>query len=314
MPLFRALLLFACLIPIALPTQAAAPVNKTPPVNVITSIKPLQLIAAAITDGISEPDVLLDPGLSPHSYSMKPSDIRRLTDASVVFWLGPELETFLEKPLGQVAENNTTGQRIVALMDAPGMHLREWSGEDHHHDHHNDHDHHGSVDSHVWLSPANAIVMGKTMADTLAVVDPQNAPRYRENLTSFIDKVKATDLANNESLAAIRQHGFFVFHDAWGYFADHYRLTVKDVFALSPDRQPGARHLMKLKDSLKRAGHTCIFREPQFKPAYINRLTEGLDVGEAVLDPMAGNILVSANGYPAYLHQVGSTITDCLSE
>ncbi len=313
MPPFRVLLLLFCLIPTTLPVSATAAVNKTPPVNVITSIKPIQLIAAAITDGVSEPDVLLDPGVSPHSYSMKPSDIRRLSDTPVIFWLGPELETFLEKPLGQVAESNA-GQRVVSLMDAPGMHLREWSGEEHHHDHHDDHDHRGSVDSHVWLSPGNAIAMGKAMTDALVAVDPQNAARYRENLAVFIDQVKATDLANSESLATVRQHGFFVFHDAWGYFADHYRLTVKDVFALSPDRQPGARHLMKLKDSLKNAGHTCIFREPQFKPAYISRLTDGLDVGDAVLDPMAGDIPLSANGYPAYLRQIGSTITTCLAD
>lgn len=306
--LFLVLLLFACLTPSA---QAAGTVTRsTSVISVITSIKPLQLIAAAITDGISTPDVLLGPGLSPHNYSMKPSDIRRLTEAGIVFWLGPELEAFLERPLRQVADADVSRQRIVALISAPGMYLRKWNSEEHHHD---DHGHHGSVDSHVWLSPGNAIAIGKAMTHALVTVDPRNAPRYRENLTFFISQVTASDLANNESLAAIRQYGFFVFHDAWGYFADHYRLTIKGVFVLSPDRQPGARHLTKLKDSLRRAGRTCIFREPQLEPTYIGRLTEGLNVREAVLDPMAGNIPVSANGYPAYLRHVGSTIAKCLS-
>ncbi|MCK5893172.1 MAG: zinc ABC transporter substrate-binding protein [Endozoicomonadaceae bacterium] len=310
MPLLRILLLLACLAPLSLPVLAD---GKTLPIRMIASIKPLQLIAAAITDGLSKPDVLLDPGLSPHSYSMKPSDIRRLTDVSVIFWLGPELEKFLEKPLEQLPKKRNGQQRIIALMSAPDIQLREWDGESHHHDPH-EHRHHGNIDSHIWLSPRNAIAMGKEIANTLSLADSGNASRYRNNLATFIEQVTAADLANDKDLAVVRQQGFFVFHDAWGYLADHYGLTVKGVFALSPDRQPGARHLMKLKNTLRLAGHTCIFREPQFKPAYIDRLTEGLNIGEAVLDPMAGDIPVFADGYPQFLRHLGRTIARCLTE
>lgn len=313
MLLFRNLLLLACLTLLSLPVMTMEPEGKIPPVKVITSIKPLQLIVAAITDGINKPDVLLDPSLSPHSYSMKPSDIHRLTEATTIFWLGPALERFLEKPLEQVLKKRNKQQRIIALMEAPETQLRKWSDETRHHGH-DEHTHHSNIDAHIWLSPGNAIAMGKEVASVLSSVDSSNAVRYRDNLATFIERVKAADLANDKDLAVVRQYGFFVFHDAWGYLADHYGLTVKDVFALSPDRQPGARHLIKLKNSLKMAGHTCIFREPQFKPAYIDRLTDGLDVGEAVLDPMAGDIPVSASGYPQFLRHLGKTIAHCLSD
>lgn len=306
MPLLRILLL-ACLTPLSLLVMAD---GNTSPVKVIASIKPLQLIAAAITDGLSKPDVLLDPGLSPHSYNMKPSDIRRLTDVSVIFWLGPELERFLEKPLEQLPKKRNRQQRIIALMEAPDIQLREWSGEYHHHEH----THHGNIDSHIWLSPGNAIAIGREITSTLSLADSNNASRYRDNLATFIEQVNVADLANRKDLTVVRQQGFFVFHDAWGYLADHYGLIIKGVFALSTDRQPGTRHLMKLKNTLRLAGHTCIFCEPQFKPAYIDRLTEGLNVGEAVLDPMAGDIPVSADGYPQFLRHLGRTITHCLTD
>lgn len=97
--------------------------------------------------------------------------------------------------------------------------------------------------------------------------------------------------------------------------SDIHRLTDASViFWLSPDQQPGARHLMKIKNTLKLTDHACIFLEHQLKPAYIDRLTEGLNVGEAVRDPMARDIPASANGYPQFLRHLGITITHCLTE
>ncbi|HAC68916.1 MAG TPA: zinc ABC transporter substrate-binding protein, partial [Pseudomonas sp.] len=62
-------------------------------VKVLTSIKPLQLIAAAIQDGAGQPAVLLPPGASPHHYALRPSDLRQVREANLVYWIGPDLET-----------------------------------------------------------------------------------------------------------------------------------------------------------------------------------------------------------------------------
>ncbi|MCL3027826.1 metal ABC transporter solute-binding protein, Zn/Mn family, partial [Pseudomonas aeruginosa] len=68
-------------------------------VSVLTSIKPLQLVAAAIQDGVGQPDVLLPPGASPHQYALRPSDVRRLREVQLFYWIGPDLENFLPKVL-----------------------------------------------------------------------------------------------------------------------------------------------------------------------------------------------------------------------
>lgn len=68
-------------------------------VRVLTSIKPLQLIAAAIQDGVGTPDVLLPPGASPHHFTLRPSDIRNVREADLLYWIGPDLETFLPRVL-----------------------------------------------------------------------------------------------------------------------------------------------------------------------------------------------------------------------
>ena len=73
--------------------------------DVVTSIRPLGFIAAAIADGVMPTQVLLPDGASPHDYALKPSDIKRLRDADLVVWIGPEMESFLVKPTQQLEKS-----------------------------------------------------------------------------------------------------------------------------------------------------------------------------------------------------------------
>ena len=84
--------------------------------RVLTSIKPLQLIAAAVQDGVGTPDVLLPAGASPHHYTLRPSDLRQVKEADLVYWIGPDLEGFLPTVLeGRKGKS-------VAVQDMQGLH------------------------------------------------------------------------------------------------------------------------------------------------------------------------------------------------
>ena len=126
-------------------------------VKVLTSIKPLQLIAAAVQDGVAIPEVLLPPGASPHNYALRPSDVRKVQSVDLLYWIGPDMEGFLPRVL------NGRTLPTVAVQDLPGLKLRHFAEDNHSHaeeaDEH-DHDHRpGSLDAHLWLSPINARVI-----------------------------------------------------------------------------------------------------------------------------------------------------------
>jgi zinc transport system substrate-binding protein len=107
-------------------------------VKVLTSIKPLQLIAAAVQDGVAIPEVLLPPGASPHNYALRPSDVRKVQSVDLLYWIGPDMEGFLPRVL------NGRTLPSVAVQDLPGMKLRRFAEDSHSHaedaDEH-DHDH-----------------------------------------------------------------------------------------------------------------------------------------------------------------------------
>ena len=295
------------------------------PPHVLVSIKPLQLIAAAITDNITTPELLLPPGSSPHSYSLRPSDVRKLAAADLVFWIGPDMESFLPKVLKRHVDEG----KAIALMNSQGIKLSELltteGGEEHNHDHNHGHNHnhghdrghaheHGTHDPHIWLDPNNVIVMAQVMMQKLSSLDSSNRDKYESNYKKFVTQMKVTDRDNKELLRGVGEQGFFVFHDAWGYLTRHYNLSVADVFTISPTQAPGARHMASLRRQLKEQSHqSCVFREPQFQPGYLDVLIDDLQIKVDVLDPLSADIAVTPDGYSRYLNGIASTIHRCLS-
>jgi zinc transport system substrate-binding protein len=85
--------------------------------DVVVSIKPVHSLVASIMKGVGEPSLIVEGAASPHTYTLKPSNARALENAEVVFWMGPGLEAFLEKPLEALPKN----AKVVELEDVPGL-------------------------------------------------------------------------------------------------------------------------------------------------------------------------------------------------
>jgi zinc transport system substrate-binding protein len=279
-------------------------------VKVLTSIKPLQLIAAAVQDGVAVPEVLLPPGASPHNYALRPSDVRKVQSVDLVYWIGPDMEGFLPR----VLKGRTLPS--VAVQDLPGLKLRHFAEDNHSHaeeaDEH-DHDHRpGSLDSHLWLSPINARVIATKIATDLSAADPANAARYQSNLKAFDERLDALDLRLKARLAGITGKPYFVFHEAFDYFEDAYGLKHTGVFSVAAEVQPGAQHVAAMRMRLQEVGKTCVFSEPPLRPRLAETLVAGLPVKLAELDALGGYTPATAQGYEQVLEKLGNDLAGCL--
>ncbi|WP_262139976.1 zinc ABC transporter substrate-binding protein [Pseudomonas sp. Marseille-Q5117] len=279
-------------------------------VKVLTSIKPLQLIAAAVQDGVAIPEVLLPPGASPHNYALRPSDVRKVQSVDLLYWIGPDMEGFLPRVLG--------GRSLpsVAVQDLPGLKLRHFGADNHSHaeeaDEH-DHDHRpGSLDAHLWLSPANARVIADKMAADLSAADPANAQRYQSNAKAFDARLDALDQRLKTRLANVEGKPYFVFHEAFDYFEDAYGLKHAGVFAVATEVQPGAQHVAAMRKRLQEVGKTCVFSEPPLRPRLAETLVAGLPVKLAELDALGGYTPATAQGYEQVLEKLGNDLAGCL--
>lgn len=293
-------------------------VNASADVRVLTSIKPLQLIAAAVQEGVGSPAVLLPFGASAHHYSLRPSDVRRVQEVELLYWIGPDMESFLPRVLAG------RSQTTVAVQDIPGLHLRYFGqtppADEHAHAHESsatagehDHDHRpGALDAHLWLLPANGQVIATRMAADLSAIDPLNAPRYQANLQAFSARLTQLDLDIKARLADVSGKPYFVFHEAFAYFEEAYSLKHAGVFSVSSEVQPGAQHVAQMREQLQAAGPTCVFSEPPLRPRLAQTLSAGLPVTLAELDAMGGQLAVSATGYERLLNTLADDLAGCL--
>ena len=280
-------------------------------VKVLTSIKPLQLIAAAVQDGVAVPEVLLPPGASPHHYALRPSDVRKVQSVDLLYWIGPDMEGFLPRVL------NSRTLPSVAVQELPGLKLRHFAEDSQSHtdddgDEH-DHDHRpGTIDAHLWLSPINARVIAAKMAADLSAADPANAARYQSNLKGFNQRLDALDTRLKARLAGIAGKPYFVFHEAFDYFEDTYGLKHAGVFAVAAEVQPGAQHVAAMRTRLQAVGKTCVFSEPPLRPRLAETLVAGLPVKLAELDALGGYTPATAQGYEQVLEKLGNDLAGCL--
>ena len=279
--------------------------------QVVTTIKPLQLIASAVLEGVAEPQQLLPDNASPHTFSLRPSDMQMITDADVIFWVGPDMEQFLVRPLQR------TDAKIVQLYhghDHDHGHSHDHDhGHSHGHDHGHSHDHHDhDHDSHIWLDPHNAAEIAVSMAAAVSRVMPEHREQLMENLALFKERLDELDHALSAQLAPVQEKGFFVFHDAYGHFVKHYGLNQLGYFTVDPARQPGARHLAQIRQQLDDGNAVCVFSEPQFTSAVVETITRGTSVGQGELDPLARNFEPSSTAYLEYLQSLADSFTECL--
>ncbi|WP_171455077.1 zinc ABC transporter substrate-binding protein ZnuA [Serratia marcescens] len=284
---------------------------------VVTSIRPLGFIASAIADGVTPTEVLLPDGASPHDFALRPSDIQRLRSADLVLWVGPDMEAFLNKALVPISAT-----RKLAISELPAVKPLLMKGEeddDHQHageaHNHADDDHghhHGEYNMHVWLSPEIAKVTAIAIHDRLLELMPQNKDKLDANLRQFENLLTQTDKNVGNMLTPVQGKGYFVFHDAYGYFEKHYGLSPLGHFTVNPEIQPGAQRLHQIRTQLVEQKAVCVFAEPQFRPAVINAVAKGTKVRSGTLDPLGIGIALEKDSYGKFLTQLSNQYVSCL--
>lgn len=303
--------------------------------DVVVSIKPVHSLVASIMKGVGQPKLIVDGAASPHTFSLKPSNAAAIESADVIFWVGPGLEAFLEKPLDALAASAT----VIELEDAPGLeklpfreggafeahdhgheaeeaHDHDHATEDHadHDDNHHDHHDHGGFDTHLWLDPMNAKAMAGEIEKALVSADPANAAAYQANAAALMKDIDALDAELKTTVAPVKDKPFVVFHDAYQYFEHRYGVSVAGSITVSPETMPGAERVGQIHKKVKELGATCVFAEPQFEPKLVAVVTEGTPARSATLDPEAATLKPGPGLYFELMRGLASSMKNCLSQ
>lgn len=289
--------------------------------GVVATIKPLHSMVAGVMEGVGEPDLLIPGTMSPHSFTLKPSDARALERARVVFWIGPDLETALERPI----ETLSVGATVQSMMKVPGITHRSYSeGHDHGPGHNDDHKdghqddhtghHHGTDDAHLWLDPDNARVMVSAIVATLSEAMPDHVETFTANAARIDSELETLAQEVSTILEPVWFKPFLTFHDAFGHFEARFGLASGEAISVNPETKPGAGRIAELREEIREEGFACVFIEPQFSPAIAEVIVEGTGTKIATLDPLGSALEEGPALYPSLIRGIATTLRNCMAD
>lgn len=273
---------------------------------VLTSIKPIAFITKAIADNVTETEVLLPDGVSPHTYALKPRDVQNIKSAELMIWISQDMETFLPNILRNIDAN-----KQIELSQLPAINALLYRNETYH-DHDHDHDH-GNIDYHIWLSPTIAKKIAIAIHDKLLQYYPEKQVILDKNLNDFIFTLTNFEQVIAKNLINVENRRYFVFHDAYGYFERQFGLKNLGSFTINPDIQPGAQKAYHIRQQLVNNNAFCIFKEPQFNPAIIDKVIADTQVHVGTLDPLGMGIPLTKDAYFMFLTNLSEQYQSCLS-
>ena len=319
-------------------------------IKVVTSIKPIHSLASYLMDGVAKPDLIVYGYASPHGFALKPSHAKMLQNADLIFWVGEDLENFLEKPLKSIAKK----AEKIELMEIKGLNklkFRERNIFDEHDDHghddhakkeddHDDHDHdkeghkeddHGhDEDGHKEDGHDDHGHEGHAHGehDPHIWLDPMNAKVILEEMTEQLienDQANASKYKANLKKALKdldkltkkvkselnKDFKSVVFHDAYQYFEKRFDVNVLGAFTVNTDVMPGAEQLAEIREIIEHDKVSCVFSEPQFNPDIINAVAKDMNISTGVLDPLGATLNPGKDLYFDLISNMSKSFKGC---
>ncbi|MDX9975414.1 MAG: zinc ABC transporter substrate-binding protein [FCB group bacterium] len=260
------------------------------PANVIyVSIPPQAGIVRAIAGDHYEVRTLLGQGASHESYEPKPSQLEDLARAALYVRMGVPFENAV---WNRVREINPKMRVVEAQSGIPPREMHAEEGHEH-----------GDQDPHIWLVPSNMRHMAELVAQTLIEMDPSHAGEYRANLQRVTAGLDALDQDLRRELAPVQGKTFWVYHPAWGYFADAYGLRQHGIE--QEGKELGTQSLTRLVTEGKEQGVRVVFLDPRTGGKSAQLVAQEIGARVEPLDPIAED-------YSANLRAVARAIREAV--
>ena len=230
-------------------------------------------------------NVMVKPGVSPHNFEPKPSQMKSLVNSKAYFLVGDPFEQAWMDKFKQNAKN-------TLFVDTTKGIEKIQMEEHNHHDEanvdakHDEHDHSG-FDPHVWLDPLLVKIQAKNIYEAMVEIDSQNGDFYKTNYEEFIKELDTLDENIKTILSPYKDKAFMVFHPSWGYFAKRYDL--EQISIEIEGKEPKPNELVELIEEAKKYDIKIVFVAPQFSQKSAKTISKNINANVVEIDPLSDN-------------------------
>ena len=221
-----------------------------PPAQVAATTLPVYEFTARITEGtgITVTRLVTEAVSCLHDYSLNVEQVKAVEAAEIVVISGAGLEEFMHDLLHD--RSTIDASQGIGILECT-----------HEHDHDHDHGHHHDVDSHIWLSPDNAVVMASNICAGLIAQYPAHRDTFEANLAALLADIEALDRYAHEQLEDLATRDMITFHDGFGYLADAFHLHILEAVEEESGSEASAQELKHLITLVREHALPAVFTE-----------------------------------------------------
>ena len=227
--------------------------------KVVTTTQDLASIASFIGKDKIDLGYIAKGYQDPHFVDAKPSYLLKLREADLLIAVGLELEVGWLPTLVKDCRNNKIvsgkgyldASRGVQVLEKPTGQISRAEG-----------DVHPFGNPHYWLNPENGKIIAQNISDRLSQLDPANAEFYAKNLEEFNHQLENKLKIWQQLMEPHKGTKIITYHRTWGYFSDHFGLTVVDQIEPKPGIPPTPSHTLDVIRKIKEQKIKVIIVEP----------------------------------------------------
>ena len=265
-------------------------------VSIVTTIKPLQMIAEAVVQEHGSVSSIVNPQQSPHHFTVSPSNRIALARADMAVWIGPVFETHISDFFVQTQIK----AKAITVIDTPGLQLHTVGS--------------GQLDAHLWLDSSNALRIATAIAERAGELDPANATSYRQNLEKFGVEIESRNQQITQRFQSSSAANYAVYHNAYQYFEQQFGLQHGMVILQDPEVQPGIREIIQLRSQIQEQQPSCLLLEFDSSSDLIDTVLNGHELKLITVDLLGGNVGPSENAYSEFIANLADDFYQCLYE
>ena len=278
------------------------------PPKVAVSIRPLHFLVQDLMRGSGEPELILSSQQSPHHDQIRPSQLRDINQADIVFWIGPLMESSLQKTIHNLPESIES----YALISSTGLNILTFSGMKHSHTKHSQQDEQSeNTDPHIWLDSQNAIQLARVITEILTKHDPKNKADYQRNFIRLENNISELQKKVRIELAPLKTTPLLALHNAWQYFAQRFELRAYKGINADGLKHLGAQSYLRLKRDIDKNKYKCVIAGPETNYKKTQQLITDSKARLIILDPL-GNDLPANAGYEQFIFHITAQLKHCL--
>ena len=234
-------------------------------------------------------NVMVKPGVSPHNFEPKPSQMKSLVASKVYFLIGDATEKNWIEKFKQNAKNTLFVDTTIGFekIEMAKHEHEEVAQHDHKKDEKDEEHDHSGLDPHIWLDPVLVKIQAKNIYEAMIKIDSANSDFYKTNYEEFLKELETLDSNIKTILAPHKDKAFMVFHPSWGYFAKRYDL--EQISIEIEGKEPKPNELVELIEESKKHDIKIVFVSPQFSQKSAQAISKNIGANVVAIDPLSDN-------------------------